>query len=483
MSKYPTKELSDRIARYNLYEKIFLGEHFDAFKQISPKETSEAFSRLKYVACNFGKMMSMLSADMLFEEFPKITLPGGDNDFMGAMLSGNSFNTQLYESGAEQSYFGDVVLRMRAKDNELILEDVQPHSYEVESNPMNVRAEPTAHIFQWKVTLPGLAGKEKEALFQEIHRKGKIEYKLWELDRGEKVLELEVGQYFKTEDGKPHPSEVDTEVDDFLVVHIPNYRTNTRIWGISDYQDLMSLFYAINNRVSRVDGILDAHGEPILAVPDGVLDDEGKVRREAFGVIEVDGMESGGAMPQYIVWDAKLESAFDEIDRLVDYLFMFSDMSPALFGRDKDGQAESGRALKYRLLRTLAKKHRKELYYDANLKRFFFTAQKFAKANRLSIKGTKITKAPVEPVIKWQDGIINDALEQIEIEERKLDSGLTTKAESIAVLDGITEEEAQEKLKKVEKEREKNKPAFTTNPMIPNGKNNDPSDAGEDDES
>lgn len=480
MAKYPSKELSDRISRYNLYEKIFLGEHFDAFKQISPKEVSEAFTRLKYVACNFGKMMSMLSADMLFEEFPKFTVPGGDTEFMGAMLDGNSFNTQLYESGAEQSYFGDVVLRMRAKDGELVLEDVQPHSYDVEVNPLNVRAEPTAHIFQWQVELPGVAGKSRKALFQEIHRKGKIEYKLWELDQGEKTIELDVGQYFKTDDGKPHPSEVKTNIDDFLVVHILNYRTNTRIWGISDYKDLMSLFYAINNRITRVDSILDAHGEPILAVPDGVLDEKGGVRREAFGVIEVSNMEAGGSMPQYIVWDAKLESAFDEIDRLVDFLFMFSDMSPALFGRDKDGQAESGRALKYRLLRTLAKKHRKELYYDANLKRFFYNAQKFAKANNLSIKGTKLSGKPVEPVIKWQDGIINDALEQIEVEERKLDAGLTTKAESIAVLDGITEEEAEEKLKKVKKEQAENRPSFTASPVIPNSNNDDQSDTGED---
>jgi hypothetical protein len=481
MSKYPSNELSNRISQYNLYEKIFLGEHFDAFKQISPKEVSQAYSNLRYVACNFGKMMSMLSADMLFEEFPKITYEGKTSDFHDAMMQSNNFHIQLYESGAEQSYFGDVVLRMRAKNGQIILEDVQPHSYDVEVNPMNVRAEPTAHIFQWKVTLPISNGRKNEALFKEIHRKGSIEYELWQLDNGEMSIKLNVGDYFKTDDGKPHPEVVKTNIDDFLVVHIPNYRTNTRIWGISDYKDLINLFFAINNRMTRVDNILDAHGEPILAVPDGVLDDEGKVRREAFGVIEVNNMEAGGQMPQYIVWDAKLESAFDEIDRLVDFLFMFSDMSPSLFGRDKDGQAESGRALKYRLLRTLAKKHRKELYYDANLKRFLTTAQKFALANGLSANGIKMTGKVVEPTIKWQDGIINDALEQIEIEERKLDSGLTTKAESIAVLDGITEDEAQVKLEKVKKEQAENKPTFTASPVF-GGSNNDSSGAGENDQ-
>lgn len=484
MSKYPSPELQDRIAKYNLYEKIFLGEHFDAFKQLAPKEVSESYSRLRYVACSFGKMMSLLSADMLFEEFPKISLQGGDTNFFNSMMQANKFQIQLYESGAEQSYFGDVVLRMRAKEGRLILEDIQPHSYDVEINPMNVRAEPSAHILQWVVDLPIAGGKQRKALFKEIHRKGKIEYKLIEILDGELSIELPIGDYFKDEKGNPHPEVVDTKVDDFLIVHIPNYRTNTRYFGISDYKDLINMFYAINNRITRVDNILDAHGEPILAVPNGVLDDKGGVRREAFGVIEVDNMEAGGQMPQYIVWDAKLESAFEEIDRLVDYMFMFSEMSPALFGRDKDGQAESGRALKYRLLRTLAKKHRKELYYDANLRSFLTTAQKFAKANGLSCNNAKMTGKVVEPTIKWQDGVINDALEQIEVEERKLDAGLTTKAESIAVVDGITEEEAEEKLQKIKKEAKENQPTFTANPIFgnTNGKNSDSSDANKDDQ-
>lgn len=469
MATYPSKELSERQQLYSLHESIFMGKHFDAFRQ-KAKEVSREYAQLRYVACNFGKMMSMLSADMLFEEFPTITLPGGDEKFLNDALDINNFHTQLYEAGAEQSYLGDVVLRARAKDGQLVMEDVQPHHYEPVLNPLNVRAEPTAHVLQWKVELVTASGKKTNALYKEIHYKGRIEYELWEIDSstGQLSIKLNVGDYFKDADGKPQQDVVETGIDDFLVVHIPNYRNNTHYFGayFSDYADLMSLFYAINNRMTRVDNILDAHGEPILAVPDGVLDEEGKVRRESFGMIEINSMEANGTMPQYIVWDAKLESAFEEVDRLVDYLFMFSDISPSLFGRDKDGQAESGRALKYRLLRTLAKKHRKELYFDANLKRFFFTVQKFAAAHNLTAKGTKITKNPVEPTIKWQDGIINDALEQIEIEERKLDAGLTTKAESIATLEGITVEEAEKKAKQIAEEKKANMPTFTASPVI-----------------
>lgn len=475
MAKFPSSELTQRQILYKKYESIYLGNHFDAFSIKAP-EFSEQYTRLKYVTVNFGKMLSNLCADMLFEEFPTFLWPKKDNEqFHNDLMESNNFYTQLYESGAEQSYFGDVVLRMRADNGRLIIEDIQPHHYEVRSNVMNVRAEPEAHVLAWKVKLMQ-SSKDTEAVFKEIHYKGRIEYELWELQNGEEYLKLPVGNYIKTADGKPHPEVVETKVNEFLVVHVPNGLNNTHRYGVhfSDYADLISLMYGVNNRLSRVDNILDAHGEPILAVPEGVLDDDGKVRREAFGVIEVQSTEAKGQVPQYIVWDAKLESAFDEIDRMVDYLFMVGDISPALFGKDKNGQAESGRALKYRLLRTLSKKHRKELYYDNRLKTFFATTQKFAIANSLTVKGNKLSADPAEPTIKWHDGIINDTIELLEAEEKKLDMGLTSRTDALATIDGITNEEAKKKIKQVDQEKAQDAPKFTTQPVTGKGDNADP---------
>jgi hypothetical protein len=144
---------------------------------------------------------------------------------------------------------------------------------------------------------------------------------------------------------------------------------------------------------------------------------------------------------------------------------MFSDTSATLLGLDKGGVAESGRALKFKLIRTLAKKHRKELYYDVGIKKLLLTAQEFAKANNLKAKDVGLTGKPVEPTLTWQDGVINDAMETLEQEEKKLELGLTTKAESIAVVDGIEQDEALEKLKKIQKEKADEAPKFNANPM------------------
>jgi hypothetical protein len=463
MLKYPPDAEKARINNYELFEKVFLGEHVDAFNIKTQGQYKKELENLRYVAVNFGGMISKLSADMLFEEPPRISA-GENDDFIQEVINKNQLKTQFYEAGLENSFRGDAVFRIRAKDKQTIIEDINPSIYFPEYDEWNVRKEPKAHVLAWKVKIgEDEKGKPKFGIFKERHLKGSIEHNLYELENdGTLGAELKVTDYMP--DIKP---EEKTNVSDFLVIHIPNYRINSMFFGISDYKDLMQLMFAINNRITKVDNILDKHGDPILAVPEGVLDEEGKVSRKSFGVIEVPTSESAGAKPEYIVWDAKLESAFSEIDKLIEFLFITSETSPASLGLDKDGQAESGRALKYKLLRTIAKKHRKELYFDWGIKKMLNMAQEFAFSNKLKA-GDVSSKNPENIEIEWQDGIINDAKETLEIEQTKLDNGLTTTKEAIQRLEGVDEKTAEEKVKLIEEENAKNEPKFGANPFEAN---------------
>ena len=440
---------------------------FEAFNVATGGEFKaelKKLDKLRYVMVNFGGMISKLSADMLFEEFPKITMPDAD-EFIDALIEDNNMKTQLYESALENSYRGDALFRVRGEDKKVIIEDLNPSVYFPEYDENNVRKEPKSHILAWRVNLAvtnPTNGKPKVGMFMEKHLKGSIEYHLYEIDGAGNVL----GEITPIEAYYPDIKAVEqTGIEDFLVVHIPNYRVNSRYFGISDYKDLISLFAAIENRITKVDNILDKHGDPILAVPEGVLDEEGKVSRSSFGVIEVPTDGASGAKPEYIVWDANLDSAFKEIEKLVEFLFMTSETSGAAFGLDKDGQADSGRALKYKLLRTIAKKHRKELYYDTGLKRLFKNACLFAKANSFTA-GDVAWKGEVGKVqIEWQDGIINDALETLEVEEKKQSMGITSDIDIIMRTEGISRKEAEEKVKLIQEEKKANMPAFAVNPF------------------
>jgi len=460
--KFPSDAEKIRLDTYTENQNIFSGQHYSAFSA-RRMASGDTFKELQYIMTNFGGMLSKLSADMLFEEFPTFRFPDGDSDFLEAFMTANRIKMQFYESALENSYRGDVLLRLRSENGKLIAEDINPSCYFPRFNPMNVRERPKATDLAWEVMLD--VENKTKGVFVETHESGKITYSLHQLDEGGKVLnELDPRNYDFL---GVKELEVKTNIDELLVFHIKNFGVNSTYYGISDYVDLKALMYAISKRMTRLDMILDKHGDPILAVPEGVLDENGKIKRESFGLIEVATGEGQTAKPEYIVWDSKLESAFLEIERLVEFLFLTSETTKSAFGLDKDGGvAESGRALKFKLLRTIAKKHRKELYYDAGLKDFLYTAQKFAKANKLECDGVKMTKDIVRPEIVWQDGIINDAVEQLEVEEKRLTNGLTTTEESIARIDGITEAEAIDKKKKIQKEKKENQPDFLKNPFL-----------------
>ena len=162
-------------------------------------------------------------------------------------------------------------------------------------------------------------------------------------------------------------------------------------------------------------------------------------------------MSGEASKPEYIVWDSKLESSFAQIDVLLEQLWISSQMSPTLFGLTKYGVAESGRALKYKLLRTLSLKHRKQMYWDNGIKAIVESAIEFARSNKLTTDGIAPAETEV-PVIYWQDGIIMDELEILEAEKAKLDYELTTKEDAISNVDGITSNEAQDKLTRIQTE-------------------------------
>ena len=82
-----------------------------------------------------------------------------------------------------------------------------------------------------------------------------------------------------------------------------------------------------------------------------------------------------------------------------------AELSGSLFGKDKEGVAESGRALKFKLLRTLAKIKRKQRYYSVALENIFKVALALEK-----VKAEKID-------IKWNDGIPTDEREEAELNE------------------------------------------------------------------
>lgn len=455
---YPPEQDRPRIDRYQRYDLLFRGQHFEAFNIRLENELDRRWGHLRYVVANFAGLISKVMADMLFSEPISLKFTSEEAQKFGdAVMFENKMHLQNYESALSNSARGDAGFKLRIgkrnpndERDSIIIESFAPQIYFPHLESQNINQKPQMEELAWIVVVGG-----REFVRKEIHYPGLIQNELWSYNRSEKKLVAK-------EPWSAHfpgiPELQETGVNRNLIVHIPNWRTGSDYFGLSDYFDLEPLFFALNNRITKIDTVLDKHTDPILAVPEGVLDEDGKVRKEHIGVFEVTNQTEGGLdKPEYIVWDANLDSAFTEIDKLVDMLFMVSEVSPATLGMDKDGAPASGRALKLKLLRTIAKKQRKQLYYDQALKEVITLAQELAKAWGIQVVGqdAKPIKAPANietPDIEWSDGIVNDSREAAEEEEIRLRSGTTSVKDAIIRLDNVDEKTAEQKAKEITEE-------------------------------
>lgn len=475
VSKYPYPEHEERLKNYRHYDLLFEGKHFDAFAiKIQSQLYQQQYARLKYVAVNFAGLISKVSADMLFGEQIKIEASNPKmQKWLNNLLFDNKMHTQLYESAMVNSRLGDDILKIRSAprhssqtESTVIIEEVRPDIYYPHFAAGNWRADPEYQDLAFKVMIGNDA-----YLRVERHYPGLIENKLYKLEDGGKLMPVPEG--IKKYDPSLEDSQ-ETGISRSLIVHVPNWRAGS-FWGISDYADIETLMYALNNRLTKNENVLDKHTDPILALPEGVLNEKGEVDKRALEIYTIPENEVGGApmKPEYITWNASLDNAFKQIEKLVEFLYMTSETSPGVFGLDKSGQAESGRALKLRLMRTISKINRKKVFYDQAIKEALLVAQELAQVHGYKVMGELLPGKPEIPSIVWSDGLPIDDLEQVELETKKIDAGIQSKVDAIVHIEGIDEADAKKKLEDIRNESPIPVPVAAKVPADPDEDNDD----------
>lgn len=471
---FPNPSEVQRLKDYKYNKRLFMGDHFEAFSmKIGNNDYNANYSRLRYVMANFAGLISKVMADMIFGEPPDITIPDGDSDFLETLIRENKLRTQNYEQALSSSYRGDCLYKLRVDkrrpndtNSTVIIEPVTPAIYFPRLDPFNITGKPTAEELCWVIK----KSDDERYVRKEIHTPGMILNELWELDKEGRLIRQASFSKVGMEDV---PAVEDTGVNRSLLVHMPNWKDSSRYFGISDYYDLESLFYAINNRMTKTDNILDKHSDPILALPEGILDEKGKLKKGSLNLIQRPEGAGKEVDPNYITWDASLENAFKEVEKLVEFLFMMAEVSPDILGMGQ-GQSDSGRALKLKILRTVAKARRKELYFDEGLKEVLYVAQLLAQAHGLQAdEGVMLKKDPKVPEVKWNDGIPPDYSEQVDVESKRVDAGLTTKKNAIIRIDGVDDKTAEKEVKAISEEDKVDLPTgggfggnpFTKKPM------------------
>ncbi len=401
---WPTDE--DRLRRYRTGELLFEGDHVEAFKERSAKLPDHLKDRA-YISLDYPKLISTTFADLLFGEPPVITLPG-QQDQVDKLIQDNNLFTTLYESELTCSFAGDAVFRISLEDHptgrRVRIKERPPWTYFVEHDPDDHR-EVLSQCLAWERTVELPSGKKQRYLRVERHTPGQIQHELYRIEGLTRVKES-VDLSVLYGDKAPDPIEK-TGVPYSLVFHVPNARHGGRYWGMSDYTPgLITLFDELNQRWTSLSSILDKHADPKLVVPPGTLSKHKGTAAKDLQVMEE--VPDSPNAPRYLGFEPRLDACFQEIAEGEEQIFIQSDVSAAMFGRDKAGSIESGRAMLMRFARTLTRVARKAMYRQPVIQQMIFVAMLYG------AKWCKWEQPKGLVEVLWRNGLPRDHKELTE---------------------------------------------------------------------
>jgi len=335
-----------RLANYAALDDMVAGrvDTRDELYQRDLRESGSQFVKLPQRYVNVASLVARAGADLLLPRPPLIKHP--DTQIQArvqAIARRSKLQWLAWRAAFWTSAHGDSFLSVsdvqQVKGDDASRVPVISLRRAVNSVARNVRPEdpPFARAFIFRSKLRDL----------DLYLEAIAGVSKWYAYRGAELVQLPAG----------YPPAIETKENVPLVIHIaaPRGDPSDEGFGEADSAGTDDHAFEIANRLRQVTKILDRHAEPAMNVPDGSIDETGKIDPRKAKVHErgVDGL---GA--EYIVWQSQLGEAYTEIDKVMDLLALLTETPTALWGRDKNGNVESGRALKFRLLAGLGKSRR-----------------------------------------------------------------------------------------------------------------------------
>lgn len=468
---YPPYTHLDRIKKYRTNRELFKGNHFEAIKDPQNRIGGDR-KELLYLSVNLPGVICKKSADLLFGEKPTYSAGKADDakeqTALEKLVDDNDLNHLNYKSALGNAYRGDSFYKIRwgqewegmvdkkADPFRSIIESQNPEYVFPETMPGNA-----SKIYVYHIAYPeaiAVEGGEAWVLNVESHYPGYIQYSKYEMESNLISRKNVVEQWRITAPLPVDVERVETGVPFPLVVHVANYATDESWEGIDDLSEHMALFDEINTRLTQIANILDKHADPAIAVPTGTLGED-EYGNPMFNigrdkVFEIMGKDD--IVPQYLTWNGQLNSAFQELEKLVDLLLICAEIPEVALGAGDTGTSgSSGLAIKFRLSSLLAKINRKRQFYDKGLQWTIFLAQTLeeSRTNKLGFK-------PFTPNIKFQDGLPKDDLEQANIMSLRTGGKPTLSQKSALMeMDGLTEEQADAEIDRMAEEAKANQGA------------------------
>ncbi|MHC1593958.1 MAG: phage portal protein [Methanotrichaceae archaeon] len=418
----PTGETA-RLARYTRNTLLFEGDHSLAFPGLNPRDDP----RRESIVANWFRRSVTLISDLATGEAPKFSSDNQEG-LLDRILEDNAFQLTLYDLVGDIQRYGNALLKVRFDGRRGVIERVNPAYWYPVVSPDNAQ-DIQAHVLAYNFT-EYIDHVKKTFLRVEVHHRGRIENKLYDLDSGGRITRaLNLGDHPRYAD---LPPEQETGVDDFLIIPLQNTPRAGGVYGLDDFQNIEGLVRELEKRLIRTSKTLDKFSDPNIAGPEAILglDPETGEPTITMGGGLFFPIAEGEPYPRILVWDASLQSNFQQIEEIKSQLMATGEISPALLGDTRNGLAESGSALKRLAIPTLAKVNRLRLRIRGPILHALRLCAELEVAARMP------GASELENLsLAWRSSLPADPAEAAGIERTRKDGGLTSTRMALARLD------------------------------------------------
>ena len=421
----PDRKRAEMIDTYEkLYGTDFLGIS-EIHKSLHARVSSEGRDVLNYLELSFPKMIVDTPVSLMASSPPIISYSDPDlNETLQQILERSEMDATLPEILREQGVSGDgVALVVRDPDGGVRITPRKGRHYWAKTDPHDCDIVLSQSLL-WRI--------EDGIGYQEEYTAGEVVRRRFQLSDSNASVASDGVEEFRVSTGINHPT----------LIHFPHSKSCGEHYGNSEYSGkIYQIFNRINERISSINRILDKHEEPKMGGPRLLLDQNGNLKNAQY--FESD----SGAIPQYITWNAELESSYKMLDRLIDTLFALTRVSK-VFAMAPDGaRYDSQPAFRLQMAQTLAKIREWQIRAEYRIKKMIRVAMAMA----LGI--ADVSEIP-NPNVKWRDGLPKDVGMDAQTESVRVSSGTTSRVDAIRRLDDCDEAAALQTLAEIAREAE-----------------------------
>ena len=331
------KDEAARLAEHALMRQIYNGLHDKIFpRYIDYLADSPKDSKKQVIILDWPELATTSYINLLIGEEPEVKAPiknMPERPDEEVFIDASRYGHGLYEVSDDG------------------ITAINPENVYLVVQPGNIRKITAYVIFSTFKLI------DKEYIKFTIHTKGQIQHLVFELKNAKLAGPIDLTSFLAFAD-----LEVDEQgiqrpaVDDFLIVHVQNRLTSERYYGRSDYKpSVISLTESLERSFAQRDEVLAKFTNPTPVIPESATTfDFGQdewVYKPGQPII----VSPGDASPALMVWQAELRYVENAIEQKMDQILQMMQLSRVLLAGKDAGTAESGTALRIRLIPTVCK--------------------------------------------------------------------------------------------------------------------------------